>query len=462
MEKKKFKIPHVYVLLMGIILVSIVLTYIIPAGQYEMITVGERSVVDAASFTNIEQTPVSPLGLFTSIPKGLVESAAIIFFIFVVGGSFNVLQDTGAVEAALGRVTKALAGKETFIIPVVMIVFALSGAVIGMAEEVLPFIPIMVSLAIAMGFDSITGTAMVLAGAGAGFAGAFMNPFTVGVAQGIAELPMFSGMGYRIGVFCIMVFISIFFVFRYAQKVKKDPTKSLMYEIDKNRDDKIDLKNLRVFGTKEKLIMLVFFVSIGILIWGVLKHGWYFTEISALFIAMALIVALISGMGLNGFAESLARGMSGIAAGALIVGFARGILVVLTDGNIIHTILNSAASFLTTLPSQVSAIGMYVFQCLLNFIVPSGSGQAAVSIPILAPLGDLVGVTRQTSVLAFQLGDGISNIFTPTSGYFMAGLALAKIPWEKWAKWILPLIAIQYIVGGILVAIAQMIGYGPF
>ncbi|MEG0291578.1 MAG: AbgT family transporter [Anaerovoracaceae bacterium] len=461
--KKKFKVPHVYVLLLSMILICVALTYIIPAGQYQMTTLPDgREIVDASSFENVKNTPVSLMGFLSSVPRGMVESAMIIFFIFIVGGSFNVLQDTGAIEAGLGRLTKILNGKETIIIPVIMIVFSLGGAIIGMAEETLPFIPIMVSLAVAMGFDSITGTAMVLCGAGAGFAGAFMNPFTVGVAQGIAGLPLFSGMAFRAAMYGVLLVLTIGFVFRYAKKVKKDPTLSSMYEIDLAREDKLDLSNLHEFGKREKLILLVFLASIGILIFGVVKYHWYMNEISALFLGMAIVVSIISKMGLNGFANSLAEGMAAIAAGALIVGFARGILVVMTDGNIIHPILNSAATFLGQLPSAITAVGMYIFQCLLNFIVPSGSGQAAVSIPIMAPLADLVDVTRQTACVAFQLGDGISNIFTPTSGYFMAGLALAKIPWTTWAKWILPLILAQYLIGGVFVVIAQMINLGPF
>lgn len=465
-EKKKLKVPHVYVLLIAIILVCSALTYIIPAGNYEMMTIetesGTRDVVDPSTYHNTESTPVSLMQFLSSIPRGMNESAGIIFFIFIVGGSFGVLQDTGAIEAGLGKLTRIFAGKETLLIPVIMIAFAFAGSVIGMAEETLPFIPIMVSLCIALGFDSMTGTAIVLMGAGAGFAGAFMNPFTVGVAQGIAELPLFSGMGFRIVVFVVMVGIAIAFVMRYAGKIKKNPQLSSMYEIDKAREDNLDLGNLHEFGGREKAILLVFVIAIVLLVYGVITYGWYFNEISALFLGMAIIVSLIGRMGFNGFAESLGKGMAAVAAGALIVGFARGILVVLTDGNIIHTILYAAANMLSTLPSAITAVGMYIFQCLLNFIIPSGSGQAAVSIPILAPLADMVGVTRQTAVLAFQLGDGISNIFTPTSGYFMAGLALAKIPWTKWAKWILPAIIIQYVAGAIFVVIAQTMSYGPF
>lgn len=466
MEEKKLKVPHVYVLLLAIILVCSALTYIIPAGNYDMMTIqtesGTRDVVDPSTYHATESSPVNLMGLLSSIPRGMNEAAAIIFFIFIVGGSFGVLQDTGAIEAGLGRLTRIFAGKETLLIPVIMIAFAFGGAALGMAEETLPFIPIMVSLCVALGFDSITGTAVVLMGAGAGFAGAFMNPFTVGVAQGIAELPLFSGMKFRIGVFVVMLAIAITFVMRYASKIKKNPQLSPMYAIDKQREKNLDLDNLHEFGGREKLILLVFAASIVILVYGVITNGWYFSEISALFLGMAIVVGLIGKLGLNGLAESLAKGMTSVASGALIVGFARGILIVLTDGNIIHTILYSAANFLSILPSSVTAMGMYIFQCLLNFIIPSGSGQAAVSIPILAPLSDMVGITRQTAVLAFQLGDGISNIFTPTSGYFMAGLALANIPWTKWAKWILPAIIVWYLAGAVFVIIAQMIQYGPF
>ena len=331
-----------------------------------------------------------------------------------------------------------------------------------MSEETIPFIPIFVSLCIAMGYDSITGAAIVLCGAAAGYAGAFMNPFTMQVAQGIAGLPLFSGMWYRIIIFVVMVIVATTFILVYANKIKKDPKKSSMYEIDKNRDDMFDLNNMQEFGLKEKLILLVFLGTIALLVFGVIKYGWYMDEISALFFGMSMIVAIIARMSLNEYALTLGKGMADIASGAFVVGFARGVLVVITDGNILHTILHAAASLLTGLPAMVSAVGMYIFQCLLNFIVPSGSGQAAVSIPIMAPLGDLVGVTRQTACIAFQIGDGLSNIFTPTSGFFMAGLALAKIPWTKWAKWMLPLIGIQYAIGAIFVVIAQIIELGPF
>ena len=263
-------------------------------------------------------------------------------------------------------------------------------------------------------------------------------------------------------MYAAYVILTSAFIMAYAQRIKKNPEKSPMFLEDRAREDVIDLNHLKPFGKKEKAVLLVFAAAIVLLVVGVIRWGWYMDEISALFIGMAIVMAAVAGMTPNEFAVTFGQGMSEIASGALVIGFARGLLVVLTDGNILHTILHAVAAALEGLPSMVSAVGMYVFQCLLNFLVPSGSGQAAVSIPIMAPLGDLVGVTRQTACVAFQLGDAISNIFTPTSGFFMAGLALAKIPWTKWARWILPLIGMQYALGAVFVAIAHMIGLGPF
>ena len=465
-KKKKFTVPHVYILLLLMILIFSLLSYIVPAGTYDMMTIvdnpetgHEREVVNPDSFSYVESTPVTLLQFLTAVPRGLQETAQIIFFIFIVGGAMAVVNETKAIEAGMGRLIKNLKSKSWIIIPVAMFFFSICGSVFGMAEETLPFIPIFVGLMIAAGYDSITGTAVVFCGAGAGFAGAFINPFTIQVAQGIAQVEILSGMGFRIVMYICMLILTVAFVLRYASKVKKDPTLSLMHEDDIKREDVVDLEALPEFDGRRKAILIVFVIAIIFLVYAVVTWGWYMDEIAALFFVMSWIVALIDkNLGFNSYATVLGRGMADVAGGALVVGFARGILVVMTDGNILHTILHSCAGFLEKLPSMVSAVGMYIFQCLLNFIVPSGSGQAAVSMPIMAPLSDLVGVTRQTACIAFQLGDGISNIFTPTSGYFMAGLALAKIPWAKWAKWILPLIGLQYLLGAVFVVVAQIIG----
>lgn len=418
-KKKKFTVPHVYILLLLMILIFSLLSYIVPAGTYDMMTIvdnpetgHEREVVNPDSFSYVESTPVTLLQFLTAVPRGLQETAQIIFFIFIVGGAMAVVNETKAIEAGMGRLIKNLKSKSWIIIPVAMFFFSICGSVFGMAEETLPFIPIFVGLMIAAGYDSITGTAVVFCGAGAGFAGAFINPFTIQVAQGIAQVEILSGMGFRIVMYICMLILTVAFVLRYASKVKKDPTLSLMHEDDIKREDVVDLEALPEFDGRRKAILIVFVIAIIFLVYAVVTWGWYMDEIAALFFVMSWIVALIDkNLGFNSYAETLGKGMADVAGGALVVGFARGILVVMTDGNILHTILHSCAGFLEKLPSMVSAVGMYIFQCLLNFIVPSGSGQAAVSMPIMAPLSDLVGVTRQTACIAFQLAM-VSRIYS--------------------------------------------------
>ncbi|WP_053954801.1 YfcC family protein [Inediibacterium massiliense] len=462
-KKKNFQVPHVYIILLGVIFIFSLLTYIIPAGEYARVEAPDgRMVVDASSFNYIKQSPVNIWSALQSIPKGLSQGSSIIFFIFIVGGAFGLVSETGAINAAIARLSRRMNGRERALIPVIMFVFSLGGSIFGMAEETLPFIPMGITLAMALGFDSLTGAGMVLVGASAGFAGAFMNPFTIGVAQGIAGLPIFSGMSYRIFVCFAFLVLNISFIYLYAGKIKKDPTKSLMYDVDKKRENTFDFNQLPEFTIHHKLVLWTVLVTIVLLIFGVIHYGWYITQIGALFLGMSMVVSLVYGYTFNEYAQNLVKGMSELTSGALVVGFATGILVVLDEGHILDPILFSISHSLAGVPPTFTALGMYLFQCLLNFIVPSGSGQAAISMPIMAPLADLSGVSRQTAVLAYQLGDGISNIFTPTSGYFMAGLALAKISWDKWAKWILPLILLEYLLGGILITIAHMINFGPF
>lgn len=467
-KKRKFKIPHVFSLLMIIILICAILSYIIPAGSYERVqftdpnTGKSRTIIDADSFHYIDRTPVSLMTLLSSLAGGMAQASDIIFFVFIVGGSIAVLQASGAIEGGLMGLAKRLKGYEIIVIPVIMILITALGVIMGASEEMIPLIPIMVALALQVGFDSITGTAIVIGSTAVGFSCSILNPFNVGVAQGIAELPAFSGAWYRIIMLAVMLGVTIFLVCRYALKVKKTPTLSTMHEFDKTREElNMDVKDVK-FGIREKICLVIFILTIILLVWGVIKEGWYFYEIGALFLGMAILVAIVSKMGLNGFGQSLAEGMTNICSGALVIGVANGILWILTQGNILDTILHAAASVLTQLPSWLSAVGMYIFQCLMNYLIPSGSGQAAVTMPILAPLSDLVGVTRQTAVIAFQLGDGISNAITPTSGVLMASLALAKIPWEKWAKWFLPIMLIQYGLGLVFVIVAQLIQLGPF
>lgn len=461
-KKRKIVVPDVYILLFAIIFICAVLSYIIPAGAYEMMEVDGRSVVDPDSYHNVEQTPVTLMQMFSSVTRGLQESSQIVFFIFIIGGAMAVIQSTGVLEAGLGKLARTLNGKDLIIIPTVLLLIGIGGATFGLCEETITLAPLFVTLCLAMGYDSITGVAIVMVGSSIGWAGEFMNPFCLQVAQNIAELPPLSGMGLRIALFITLWVVTSLFIMRYAKKVKKNPQLSPVYEIDQQREDVLDLEHLPNFGVREKMILVVFLGMMVMLVYGVIKKGWYMDEIAALFLGTSMICAVIGKIGFNKYAEVLGKGMADIATGALVVGFAKAIVVILTDGNILHVILHAAASILGVLPPLFSAIGMYIFQNMLNIIVVSGSGQAALSMPLMAPLADLVGVTRQTAVMALSIGNGLSNVLTPVSGFLLAGLALSKVPYVKWAKWILPLIGIQFLVGMVFIIIAHMTNYGPF
>lgn len=462
-EKKKFKLkmPHTFVLLFCIAIIAGLLTYVIPAGAYDRIDFEGRQIADAETYHSVDATPATLFGVLKAFPKGLEQAAAIVFFIFIVGGSFFVVQKSGAIDAGIAAAVRKTSSKGILIIPILSIIFAFGGGIYGMAEECLPFIPALVILCISLGYDSMTGAAIALVATCSGFTGAFLNPFTVGVAQGIAQLPLFSGLGYRLIVFAVMVTITITFLILYCLKIKKNPEKSLMYEIDKKREINIDLANTE-FTTTHKVILLAVLATFGLLVFGVLKYGWYIQEISGLFFGMAIVVGIISRRGLNQLADDFLEGCALLAYGALVVGLARGILVIFTDANVIDTIIWGMANAIQGLPSAITSLGIYVAQIIISAIVPSGSGMAALTMPVLSPLADIVGVTRQTTVLAYQFADGFTNVLTPLSGYFMAGLALAGIPYQKWIKWILPLAIIWWVAGAIFVVIADAISYGPF
>lgn len=452
----KFQVPHVYVIIFTLIVIAAISTYIVPAGEYERSDVDGQTVVVDGSYEQIESSPVGFLEIFQSIHQGMVDGASIIFFIFIIGGAFGIFRATGALDNAVTSVTSKMNGKELYLIPVLMIFFALGGAIFGMAEETIPYIMIITPLALMLGYDSIVGAAIVLGGASAGFSAAFMNPFTVGVAQGIAELPIYSGFVPRLVFWFIFVGVSITYVMLYARKIKKDPTKSLMYKEDKEKKVNTNQAERQGLSKRQTAILGILVLTVLVLAYGVVEYGWYIKEIAGLFFLMGILMGIVAKMRVNDIAESFVRGCEVLVLGALVVGFAYAILAVLQDGKIMDTILYAISNAVSGLPGELTAIGMYISQAVLNFVVPSGSGQAALSMPIMTPLADLVGVDRQTAVLAFQFGDGISNIFTPTSGYFMAGLAAAGIAWTKWVRWVWPLLLIQYVLGGIFITVAHL------
>jgi len=440
------RFPHTYVLLLSLIAVAAVLTHVIPAGSFERIEQGGRRLVVPGSYAVGVDHPAGIGDVFMAWPRGLKATASIVFYIFLIGGTFGVINATGAVDAAIGKVVAVGRGRGPWVLTVLMISFSIGGGTIGLAEETLPFIPALVVLARRMGYDDVTGCAIALVGAGAGFSGAFLNPFTVGVGQGIAGVRLFSGLGFRLGVWTVITAIALVYVLRYAGRVRRDPEPG---STDVAAHPSVTARHVAVLATLG--------VALAAVVFGAMKLDWGLDELAALFVAVAVVCGLAGGLGGSATADRFIEGAAAIAGGALVVGLARGVLVIFDGAGVTDTLLHAMAGAVSGLPAWASVLGLYAVQVALSYVVPSGSGQAALALPILVPLADMVGVTRQTSVLAYQFGDGFSNIFTPTSGYFMAALALAKIPYGRWARFIFPLQLWWLAAGAVLLLIAHAI-----
>jgi uncharacterized ion transporter superfamily protein YfcC len=448
----KLRVPHTYVLLFLLVVVAAICTWWIPAGEFERLDRNGRACVTPGSNQPVAAAPAGIGDVFMAYPRGLQETAHIVFFIFIIGGAFGVIEATGAVEGGIGGVVRLCGGRRDLVVAVLMTCFSLGGATLGMAEETLVFLPGLVVLARRLGYDDVTGGAIALVGAGVGFAGAFLNPFTVGVAQEIAELPLFSGLAYRLIVWALLTTLTVAYVVRYARRHAVAPPPP------GNRAD----AGAPRLERRQALVLALLVAALAGVVAGVVAGGWGILELSGLFVAVAGLAGWLGGLRADAVGERFVEGAAAIAGGALVVGLARGVLVIFEGARVTDTLLHGMATAIEDLPGWASVGGIYGVQVLLNYLVPSGSGQAALSIPILAPLGDLVGVTRQTTVLAFQLGDGFSNVFSPTSGYFMAGLALIRVPWERWVRFMWPLQCLWLATGLVLLLIAHWVGWGPF
>lgn len=456
MDFKKLKSPNTFVLIGSLLIITAALTWIIPGGEFERETVNGREVVKEGSFRYTDSNPQSIDDLLFAPIRGFERAAEIIAFIFIVGGAFGVFQKTEAVNAAIIGITKAHNKSkllQKILLPLLISVFSLAGAVFGMSEEVIPFVLLFIPLALMLGYDTITGVAIPFVGAGAGFAGAFINPFTIGIAQGIAGLPPLSGIEYRIAVWIIITGAAILFITRYARKVKANPHLSIIYDIDNEKRKKINLSDFEAHGGltgTHKSVLVIFMLGMLVLVFGVLYFKWYIEEIAALFMILGITVGLFGRLSVTEIINSFINGAKELISTAFVIALAWSIQLIARDGKIIDTILYELSSPISDVHPVISSQMMFVVQSLINFFVPSGSGQAALTMPIMAPLSDLVGVTRQTAVLAFQFGDGFSNMIIPTSAVTMGVLAVAGIPWEKWARWILPLELLFFILALLL------------
>lgn len=460
-KKKKLSLPHIYVLLFSIIVVCTILTWVLPAGEFDrVVNEANRSVAVAGTFHTVEQSPVGLFEMFQAVYNGMCDAGSVTFFVFISYASINIIIRSGAFNGLVAGLLKIFKGKaRVAIIPIFMFIVGIASSTIGLFEEWFPFVPVFAGLATAMGFDPVVGVAIVALGAGMGYSGATINPFTVGIAQGIAEVAPMSGIGYRFFCHMVMLAVASIFVIRYALKIQADPTKSLVYgETQHNSMNETDVQNAP-FGIREKLVLLVLLAGIVTVVYGCKVYGWYFAELSAVFMVMGILSAIIMGWGPNKIGELYSAGFTDIAMACMMIGLARGILMVLQAGNIIDTVVYYFSLPLASFPSWFCGVAMLVMQTLLNFLIPSGSGQAATSMPIMAPLADLLGISRDTAVLAFQFGDGLSNIVWPTAfPAVLAGLAGIKV--EKWWKFVIPVASAVVLAQAALMVLAVVTGFG--
>lgn len=459
-KEKKFNFPHAFVIIVTIIIIVAILSYIVPAGEFERIEDPDTgmTVVDPDSYHRIERNQASIFDIFLSIQLGFVNGASIIFLIYFACFAIHVIVKSGSMHGAIGRLLEKTEGKEKLVIPLFMIIFSLTGSTYGEWDTVYGLIPIFVGVAISLGYDAMVGLAISAMSVGIGFASATTNPFTVGIAQGIAELPPFSGLAYR--WFCYFVFmgISIIYVLRYAKRIKKDPSKSYVAELDytKFEFDKSAIE--REFGFRERITIILLFLSLFIIVYGTLNLGWFLDEISAAFLMLGVVVSFIWKYTPNEIAGLLLEASKDVLAAGFIIGFSRGVLIMIEKSMILDTIIYSLYLPLKALPKWLAAEGMLILQTILNFFIPSGSGQAAVTMPIMIPLADALEINRQVCVLAFQFGDGFSNILWPTGSVFVI-TSLAGVPVEKWYKFFGKLFGILFIFQSLLIFLAMAINY---
>lgn len=500
-KKKTFQVPHTYVIIFAVVAVCALLTYLIPVGSFQTQEVTymmgdtekSRTVIVSDSFAyeldengNRVRNGV-PLfgtedfggqGMLNYVFEGLTSgdktgsAVGIVAFILVIGGAFGVVMRTGAVDAGIHAMIRKTKGREIILIPVLFTLFSLGGAVFGMGEEAIPFAMVIVPLTIAMGYDAVVAVCVTYVATQIGFATSWMNPFGLAIAQGIAGVPVLSGAGFRMVMWTVFTAAGVIFTMLYARKIKRDPTSSVAYESDAYYRNQMTQSDAAAapFTLGQGLVLLTILVTIVWTVWGVVVKGYYIPEIASQFFVMGLVAGIIgcvfklNGMRASDIASSFQSGAADLVGAALVVGMAQGIVIVLggtdpTTPSVMNTILYTLGNLLGGVPGVLAAWLMYVFQSLFNFVVVSGSGQAALTMPIMAPLADLAGITRQVAVLAYQLGDGLTNLIVPTSGCLLGVLGVARLEWGKWAKFQIKMQGVLFVLSTIFVVVAVMIGF---
>ena len=455
----KLRVPHTLVLLYGMVVLAYLLTLVLPAGSFqtEVNAHGHEVVVPGTYAVLPDAETLRPWALFTVIPRGLGSAQGIIFFVFIIGGALAVIRATGALDAALARVLQHFGGQPALLILMGMLAFAVGSSTIGMAEEYIPLVAILITLCVGMRMDTVAAVGIMVVGYGIGYGTAVMNPFTVLVAQEVAGLEPVSGLGFRLALFLPFFALGFFYVLRYARKVRLDPTASLVYDVPEAQPP--PPPETGPFTGRQKAVLAATLATLVLVVWGIKQYQWYFVELGGAFFALALVAALINRTPLDELAKQFVAGAGELVNTALLIGFARAIEITLSDGQVLHTIVHGLSQPLSAVGAELSAVGMLFIQSALNFFIPSGSGQAYVTMPIMAPISDIVGVTRQVAVLAYQMGDGFMNMIVPTNAVLMGILGMCGIPYGRWFRFIWPLMLQLLILGSAVMALAVVIGY---
>ncbi len=423
-ERPRIRVPHPLALLAACTIVAALLTYALPAGRYERRDdpVTGRSIVVPGTFAQVPATPVGPFQMVVAIPKGLTEAGSVVFLVFLVGGAFAVVEQTGALRRVVGRLAHLLARRESIAIPVCCVAFAVGGAVENMQEEIIAFVPVLLLLSRRLGFDALTAVAMSLGAAAVGAAFSPVNPFQVGIAQKLAGLPTNSGFGFRSITLAFALGIWIFGTMRYAARIRTSGAAATAEDADLAEP----------LGGRHAVVLALVAAALVMVIIGILLLGWDFDQLSAIFLVMGIAAGLAAGLGINGTAVAFVEGFRAMAGAAMLIGFAKAISVVLVEGQVLDTIVHGLFTPIAGLPVALSAVAMTAVQTAIHVPVPSVSGQAALTMPVLIPLADLLGLSRQLTVYAYQLGAGLCELITPTNGALMAILSAAGVPYGRW------------------------------
>lgn len=469
---KQFKVPHVYAIIFALMVIFAVLTWIVPSGSYQRQEVNGREVTVAGTYKQSEKTYIDEetgdevdlrQGVFDVLQaptRGIQEAIEVVAFILIVGGSFQVITKTGAITSGMGRVVRRFKNKDILIIPIAMVLFALGGTSFGMAEETLPFFAIFMPIMMAMGFDSMTAFMVVFVGARTGYIASTINPFNVLIAQGILGIQGNPQLWLRMIAWVVLTAVAITWVVLYARRVKKNPESSITFEDDiaKKVEFAADESALDAeFTGRQKGVLAVFIAGMCLIIWGLVTQGWYMNEISAVFLAMGLLAGVIAGFSQDVIAQEFVAGIADFAFSAIVVGLARGILVIASDGMIIDTILNALATGLGGIPAVLFTTLLYAVENLLAILVPSSSGLAALTAPIFGPLTELMGLNPEAAVWALSMGSATMSLICPTSAILVAGLGVCKIKLGQWWKTVWKFFLVVSLINIVFVAISGLI-----